>query len=146
MSGFEVAGIFLGAIPLVISALSEYRQGKGVWASLRKTGGLLDDLIHQLKTQRTGFYLDILELLREARVPEVLEDGDPTEEKCVDILQDTKTSIQVKNYLGHLYKPFLEILGYYEKYLKILTSKLEHVLAAKNYLTNLTNTTAGTKG
>ncbi|PNP75039.1 hypothetical protein FNYG_11621 [Fusarium nygamai] len=94
MSGFEVSGVVLGALPLVISALSAYRRRKGVWASLRKSRGLLDDLIHQLKTQRTDFYLDILELLREARVPEILEDGDPTEEKCVDILRDAKTGIQ----------------------------------------------------
>ncbi|RYP69345.1 hypothetical protein DL771_006155 [Monosporascus sp. 5C6A] len=93
MSGFEVAGVILGVLPLVIGALSAYRQKKGV-LGLRKSHGLLDDLIHRLKTQRTNFYLDILELLREARVPEILVDVDPTEEKCVDILQDAKTSIQ----------------------------------------------------
>ncbi|KAI0968543.1 hypothetical protein F4678DRAFT_474321 [Xylaria arbuscula] len=132
MSGFEVAGIVLGVLPLVISALSSYRQGCGVFASLRKSRGLLDDLIHQLKTQRTSFYLDILELLREARVPEILEDGDPTEEKCIDILQDAKTGIPVQDYLGQLYGPFLEILGYYEKYLREITSKLEHIIRPEN--------------
>ncbi|KAF2795713.1 hypothetical protein K505DRAFT_301587 [Melanomma pulvis-pyrius CBS 109.77] len=132
MSGFEIAGVILGVLPLVIGALSEYKQGKGIWASLRKTRGLLDDLMHLLKTQRTSFYLDILELLREARVPEILEDGDPTEEKCADILHHAKTGIQVEKYLGHLYDQFLEMLGYYEKYLKVITSKLKNITRPEN--------------
>lgn len=132
MSGFEVAGVVLGALPLVIGVLSNYRKGQGTWASLLKTQGLLDDLIHQLNTQGTSFYLDILELLREARVPEIVEHGDPTKEKCVDILQDAKTGNLVKCYLGHFYEPFLEILRYYEKHLKQITSKLDHIIRPEN--------------
>ncbi|KAH7133179.1 hypothetical protein B0J13DRAFT_626194 [Dactylonectria estremocensis] len=102
MSGLEVAGVVLGVLPLVITALSAYKQGKGVLASLRKFRGLLDDLIHQLQTQKTAFYLDILDLLREARVPGILQcGGDPTEETCANILLDAKTGTQVHDYLGH---------------------------------------------
>ncbi|RSL91090.1 hypothetical protein CEP52_012942 [Fusarium oligoseptatum] len=132
MSGFEVAGVVLGALPLVINALSAYRQNRGKVAVWRKFRGLLDDLLHQLKTQKRNFYFDILELLREARVPEVLEDLDPTEDKCVEILRDARAGTQVEDYLGHLYEPFLEILGCYEKCLKEIASGLNNLARPEN--------------
>lgn len=55
MLGFEVAGVILGVLPLVIDALADYREGNGVVATLLKFRGLLDSLIHQLKTQKTIF-------------------------------------------------------------------------------------------
>jgi len=80
MSGFEVAGVILGAIPLLISTLEHYRSGKGAASSFIKFHGHLDTLIFRLKLQRTFFYLDILELLRVANVGELGRSGDPTEE------------------------------------------------------------------
>ncbi|KAM0429265.1 hypothetical protein ACHAPT_006479 [Fusarium lateritium] len=132
MSGFEVAGVVLGALPLVINALSAYKQNRGKIAVWKKYRGLLDDLLHQLKTQKINFYFDILELLREARVPEIFEDLDPTEERCVEILQDAKTETQVEDYLGHLYEPFLEILGCYEGCLKEIASGLNNLVRPAN--------------
>lgn len=133
MSGFEVAGVVLGVIPIVIKALSAYREGSGLLATMRKSHGLVDKLIHSLKTQRVHFYLDVLELLREARVPEVLIEGDPAPDRCVEILQAAKTGDEVEQYLGpHLFYDFLETLGFYEKYLKEITSKLGHIVRPPN--------------
>lgn len=129
MSGFEIAGVVLGAIPIVIEALSAYRAGEGHVATIRKWRGLVDELIHKLKMQQGLFYLDILELLREARVPEILMEGDPTLDKCVEILQAVRTGNEVEQYLGpQLFHDFLEILGFYENYLKEITSKLGHIV------------------
>ena len=133
MSGFEIAGVVLGAIPVVIEALSAYRKGKGFFVTMRKSHGLVDELIHKLKMQQAHFYLDILELLREARVPEILMKGDPTPDKCVEILQAVKTGYEVEQYLGpQLYHDFLEILRFYENYLKEITSKLGHIVRPQN--------------
>jgi len=133
MSGAEIAGIVLGAMPIVINALSAYREGKGLIASLRKSRGLVDELIHKLDNQRTHFYLDMLELLREARVSEILADGDPTPDKCVEILQVVKTGDEIERYLGtHLFRDFLEMLSFYETYLKQITSKLGHIVRPQN--------------
>lgn len=133
MSGFEIAGVVLGAIPIVIEALSAYREGKGLFATIRKSRGLVDELIHKLKMQQTHFYLDMLELLREARVPEILMEGDPTPDKCIEILQAAKTGNEVEQYLGpQLFHDFLEILGFYENYLKEITSKLGHIVRPRN--------------
>lgn len=133
MSGFEIAGIVLGAIPIVIEALSAYRDGKGVLATISKSRGLVDELIHKLKTQQTLFYFDIVQLLREARVPEILMEGDPTADECIEILQVIKTGNEVEQYLGpRLFDNVLEILGFYEKYLKELTSKLGNIVWPQN--------------
>jgi hypothetical protein len=133
MSGFEIAGVVLGVIPIVIKALSAYREGQGFFATMRKSHGLVDELIHKLKTQQMFFYFDILELLREARVPEILMEGDPTPDKCVEILQAVKTGNEVEQYLGlQLFHDFLEILGFYENYLKEITSKLGHIVRPQN--------------
>ncbi|KAM3468381.1 hypothetical protein MY5147_007999 [Beauveria neobassiana] len=133
MSGFEIAGIVLGAIPIVIEALSAYREGKGFLATIGKSRGLVDELIHKLKTQQTLFYFDIVQLLREARVPEILMEGDPTADECIEILQVINTGNEVEQYLGpRLFDNVLDILGFYEKYLKELTSKLGHIAAKDN--------------
>lgn len=133
MSGFEIAGIILGVLPLVITAVDDYKTGKGLYA-IWKFEGLLDDLKHRLSIQKTSFYLDILQLLREAKVSAsgILDDVDPSEVRCISVLRDAKTDDELKAYLGRLYPQFLEILGCYEKYLKELTSKLENIVRPKN--------------
>ncbi|KAL8364656.1 hypothetical protein RB595_003777 [Gaeumannomyces hyphopodioides] len=127
MSGFEVAGLVLGAIPLVISALEHYRAGKGVTSSLVKWRGHLNTLIYRLKLQRTFFYLQILDLLREARVSGIANKGDPTEDECVEILRRVETEAELEEYLGDLFEMFLEILGRYQKCLRTIASKLGNI-------------------
>ncbi|KLU88272.1 hypothetical protein MAPG_07259 [Magnaporthiopsis poae ATCC 64411] len=133
MSGFEIAGIVLGVMPIVINALSAYQAGRGPLATLRKSRGLLDVLIHKLTIQQGDFYFDMLELLREARVPEILAETDPTLERCAEILQVVKTGDEVERYLGpQLFGSFLGMLRFYETYLKQITSKLSHIVRPRN--------------
>ena len=127
MSGFEVAGVVLGVIPLAISALEHYKAGKGVASSFLKWRGLLDTLIFRLKLQKTFFYLQILELLREARVPDLDDRIDLTEEECVIILRSVKTGEEVQEYLGGLYTTFQDVLERYEACLKTIVAKLGHI-------------------
>lgn len=129
MSGLELAGVVLGAFPVIIEALSAYRAQRGLLATFRKSGGLLERLIHQLKMQKVNFYLDVLELLREARVPEILKENDPGIDRCVEILQAVKTGDEVKEYLGsHIFEDFLDILRLWETDLVEITSKLSHII------------------
>ncbi|KAI0156710.1 hypothetical protein GGR52DRAFT_198044 [Hypoxylon sp. FL1284] len=127
MTGIEVAGLVLGTIPLVISALEHYKAGKSVAALFFKWRGQLDTLIFRLKLQRTFFYLQVLELLRSAGVEHVVDQLDVTEEECVFILQNTKNGGEVKKYLGPLYGTFLDIICRYEKCLQTITTKLGHI-------------------
>ncbi|KAJ4251037.1 hypothetical protein NW762_011687 [Fusarium torreyae] len=132
MSGFEVAGVVLGTLPLLISALEHYKAGKGVAATIIKYHGLLDSLISRLKQQRTFFHLEILDLLRESGVPEAVDQPDLPEEECLRVLNDAKTGFELQKYLGNLYGMFLEILGCYEVSLKTIASKLHHIQRLPN--------------
>lgn len=127
MSGFEVCGVVLGVIPLVISALEHYKAGKGVAAALVKWRGLLDTLIFRLKDQRIFFYLDILELLRNAGVAQSEDGIDLTAEQCVAVLRDRQNGEEFREYLGLLHDPFLEILSRYELCLKTIVAKIDHI-------------------
>jgi len=52
MSGFEVAGVVLGSIPLVISALEHYRHGFRAIQRWRKYDREFQSLIRNLETER----------------------------------------------------------------------------------------------
>ncbi|KAF4467135.1 hypothetical protein FALBO_5994 [Fusarium albosuccineum] len=127
MSGFEIAGVVLGAIPLVISALEHYKNGNGVACTFVKWRGLLDTLIFRLKLQQTFFYLQILELLRETGISEAVQRPDLSEQECIKLLQDAKTGVELEEYLGHLHGTFMEVLRRYEACLKVISSKIGHI-------------------
>lgn len=129
MSGLEVARLVLGIIPLAISALEHYKAGRSVVATFVKFHGQLDTLIYRLKLQRTFFYLNILDLLRNAGVSEVINKPDISEEECINILRNAKSAEEVRDYIssGHLYDTFHEILTRYETCLKAIVSKLGHI-------------------
>lgn len=127
MSGFEIAGVLLGAIPLIISALEHYKTSKGVAVSFLKWHGLLDTLIIRLKLQQTFFYLQILELLREAGVAEAIERPDLSEDECIQLLGAVETASSLKLRLGPLYEIFEEILNRYNHCLGIIASKIGHI-------------------
>ncbi|KAF7534816.1 hypothetical protein G7054_g5932 [Neopestalotiopsis clavispora] len=132
MSGFEIAGVVLGVIPLIITALEHYKAGKGAAAAFIKWGGQLDQLIFRLKSQRTIFYLHMEELLRHAGIEEVVDRIDLTEEECVAILRNTRVAHEIQEYLGSVYELVEEILRRYEECLKTLARKLSHIRRPEN--------------
>lgn len=123
MPALEICGVVLGVIPLVISALEHYKDGKSVAAAIIKWRGQLDTLISRLKNQKMFFYLHILELLREAQVVQ----ADPTEEECVDVLRDEQIGEEVQKYLGSFHNRFMEVLSHYERCLKTIVAKIGHI-------------------
>ena len=127
MAALEICGVVLGVIPLVISALEHYKAGKGAAAAFVKWRGHLDTLIFRLKLQRTFFYLQILELLREAQVAQLEGRIDLTEEQCVAVLRDKQTGEEIREYLGLLHDTFEEVLSRYERCLKMIVAKIGHI-------------------
>lgn len=127
MPALEICGVILGVIPLVISALEQYKAGKGAAAAFLKWRGHLDTLIFRLKLQRTFFYLQILELLREAHVTQLEERIDLTEEQCVALVRDEQTGEEVRECLGHLHDTFVEVLSRYVLCLKTIVAKIGHI-------------------
>ncbi|PYI34513.1 hypothetical protein BP00DRAFT_465516 [Aspergillus indologenus CBS 114.80] len=80
MSGFEVVGVVLGAIPLVLSALNACKSTKKTIRLIRKKDVLLDQLIQSLREQEFFIQTDICLALKKT---------DLTETDIIDMLNDT---------------------------------------------------------
>ncbi|KAF4450947.1 hypothetical protein F53441_6008 [Fusarium austroafricanum] len=87
MSGFEVAGIVLGSIPIVVSALECYMKGLGTLQNFRSYKRILKGLILTLKTEHVQLQNICEKLLigiaPQARIEEMIRDpfGDLWREK-----------------------------------------------------------------
>ncbi|KAK0623846.1 hypothetical protein B0T14DRAFT_517130 [Immersiella caudata] len=128
MSGFEVAGVILGAIPLVIAALEHYKSGKSVASALVQWRGHLDTLIHRLRQQDTLFLLSLREHLDIAAVQELSAGRlDLTQEECATIFSFSETEAAMKKSLGSLYGIILETLRRYEECLQKIAGKIRHI-------------------
>lgn len=53
MSGFEIAGVVLGGVPIIVSALKLYIEGAGAFQRWRKYTRELQSLIRNLETEQT---------------------------------------------------------------------------------------------
>ncbi|KAI1260761.1 hypothetical protein F5Y18DRAFT_431931 [Xylariaceae sp. FL1019] len=126
MSGLEIAGVVLGAIPLVISALEHYKAGKGAAATFFKWRDQLDTLINRLKLQRCLLHLELLELLRSSGIEEAMAE-DLSEEECFRVLRDPGNGKAIQESLGLLYETSLDVFRRYEACLVTLTGKLAHI-------------------
>ncbi|KAF9770627.1 hypothetical protein IL306_011811 [Fusarium sp. DS 682] len=78
MSGFEVAGIVLGSIPIVVSALEYYMKGLGTLQNFRSYKRILKSLILTLKTEHVNLQNICEKLLigiaPQTRIEEMIKD------------------------------------------------------------------------
>lgn len=78
MSGFEVAGIVLGSIPLVISGLEYYMKGLGMLENFRSYKRVLKRLILALQTEHVSLQNICEKLLvgiaPQTRIEEMIDD------------------------------------------------------------------------
>ncbi|RBQ67159.1 hypothetical protein FVER14953_03600 [Fusarium verticillioides] len=78
MSGFEVAGIVLGSIPIVVSALQCYMNGLGTLQNFRSYKRILKSLILTLKTEHVNLQNICEKLLTgiapQTRIEEMIRD------------------------------------------------------------------------
>lgn len=123
MSGFEIAGVVLGAIPLIIEAVKGYKAGRNDAAVFIKWRGLLDQLLGKLEFQRFSFYMSIRNLLQAAGIETTKNDHDA----CRKALDRPENQSLLTEYLGSAIYPFEQIVRNQEAYLKQLASKLSGI-------------------
>lgn len=99
MSGFEVVGVVLGAIPLIISAVDYYRATSQRIKFMIEKNLLLNQLIESLKEQKFFLQTDICLALKETHL-----DGQQIialiDERGLDLFQDPEVADALKEYLG----------------------------------------------
>ncbi|KAH8429085.1 uncharacterized protein LDX57_006755 [Aspergillus melleus] len=106
MSGFEVVGVVLGAIPLIISALECYKVTSQRIKFMTKKELLLNQLIQSLEEQRFFFHTDLCLALK----PTHLEEEEITaliDETGFDLFQDPGIADALKEHLGEGFALYL---------------------------------------
>ncbi|KAK6501617.1 hypothetical protein TWF481_009452 [Arthrobotrys musiformis] len=130
MSGIEIAGLVLGAIPLVISALEHYEDIIGPVKAFTKYRGELGHAIRELRNHHTSFEQSIEVLLRPITTDQELSAMiDNTDS---DLWQDPDIDHQLKKSLGRAYAPYMENVNYVQKILTTIASKLENLKGVEN--------------
>lgn len=131
MSGIEVAGLVLGALPVVISALQSYKAGQGPIASLMKRPGPLDNLIDRLQNARCVFSVKLETLLLVAGIW-INGQSLQNERDCMRILMKKRVARKLKKYLRSYFDNFLSVVRRYESCLKSIAAALVNIQRLPN--------------
>lgn len=105
MSGFEVVGVVLGAVPLLISALEHYSDGIEIIGEMLEYREVVQDLVCSFDTATARFRLTCERLLAPLALPEttllaLLEDPESKAWEEEDL------SAQLRKRLGTSYRPY----------------------------------------
>ncbi|KAL4925913.1 uncharacterized protein BDV17DRAFT_165990 [Aspergillus undulatus] len=110
MSGVEVVGILLGAIPLVVSALKAYKESKQRYIWFMSKEPHIDRLIQSLNEQIYFIRSDVDVALRSTdleqdKIKTFLSDPD------LDLLRDREVADAIQDYLGEGFQLYLSALA-----------------------------------
>ena len=131
MTGVEIAGLVLGALPVVISALQTYKAGQGPLASLTKSSALLDDLINRLQHARCVFSVKLETLLLAAGIW-INGQSLQNEHNCIRILKKKRVARKLQKYLRFSFNNFLSVVEGYESCLKRIAVELVNIQRIPN--------------
>ncbi|KAE8327762.1 hypothetical protein BDV39DRAFT_214932 [Aspergillus sergii] len=135
MSGFEVVGVVLGAIPLIISALDYYKVTSQRIKFMVKKELLLNQLIQSLEEQKFYFQTDICLALKETHLEEkqiiALID-----ERGLNLFQDPEISDALKEYLGEGFTLYLNAVARCEHILSDIVSNISGLVATSQWDTD----------
>ncbi|KAF2465073.1 uncharacterized protein BDR25DRAFT_295894 [Lindgomyces ingoldianus] len=123
MSGVEIAGLVLGAIPLVIAALKQYEDGLDSAMAFFKWNRELSVLIQALWYQHTSYVQSIKLLLSPIT----------TDEERQTMLEDSKNQLwksksmsdALSDRLGDAYQAYMQTVSTIEEIVKSLAEKLD---------------------
>ena len=124
MSGFEVAGLVLGAIPLVISALEHYEEGVGVMKNMMQYECVFSDISISFAASVAIFSNSCFQLLNPLNLPdqrlsELLIDRKP------NAWSDEQLHQELKQRLGTNCKIYLSLIDKLNKRIMLFCKKLK---------------------
>ena len=127
MSGIEAAGLIVGAIPIIIWGLENYKVARNIWYRSRNKALLVDRLINALREQQVLIEIDLRILSRAAGCEddeiEFLEGS-----SCYDFLQNQRLARPFAQYLGRVYEPYQNALGRCERILTDLAQSIGGIM------------------
>jgi hypothetical protein len=124
MSGFDVAGIILGSIPLLISGLEHYSKGVSTIKNMKAYESVLEMMIADFTTSSVIYRNSCEELLSPLMLPDV---------KFYELLNDPKSKAwdsdelgkELRNRLGDSYEPYKSAVEKLNKRIDLLRRKLD---------------------
>lgn len=99
MSGFEIAGVVLGGIPIIIEALKAYNESKRLFQTYRKKTALIQRLVQDLQYYKFSINEQVGKVISNAGVA-TFSDAELQSGRVVEILKDAKQNEPVVAYLG----------------------------------------------
>ena len=124
MSGFEVAGVILGVIPIIITALQQYQTANKKLSYFRHKVLYVDRLIDCLVEQKTLIDNDLCILLRATGVDIGSTEDFNTLVDYGQIFQNNDVEQELRDFLGATFDPYRNALVRCEEALKRITVKL----------------------
>lgn len=123
MSGFEITGVILGAIPVIIGALEQYKKARETWHRFNQKGLYIDRLIQALEEQSVLIETDLHLLLRAVgfQRDDIIAKGG---NNCHDCLRDSEIATEIEQYLGQSYRPYCKALSRCEVALEEIARKI----------------------
>ncbi|KAI1270286.1 hypothetical protein F5Y18DRAFT_9354 [Xylariaceae sp. FL1019] len=106
MSGIEVAGLVLGAIPLLIAALEHFQDGKSAVSTWRRHVRVVQSLTRNLRTEHGKMYNTCETLLGGIIAPVKIEPM--LEQPFGPLWHDKDISARIERRLDHMYNAFEE--------------------------------------
>lgn len=125
MSGIEIAGLVLGAIPLVIAALEHYESLIGPMLAYKHYQGELAAAIISLTSQHALFQQNIEILLRPITMDNQLVDM--LDNAGSSFWQDPKIRDALEQHLGRAYQAYMRKITEIQDLIKAIFQKLENV-------------------
>ena len=112
MSGFEIVGVVLGVLPLIISAIEDYEKIIDPVVTFRKYSKALQTFTTELNVQRDIFQNECIWILSRFVNGHELEDmlKDPSHHLRETIRGDHELDVSVSKILGSPYRQLRDIL------------------------------------
>lgn len=108
MSGLEVAGVVLGAVPLIVAALESYKTSKRLWARLRKTALHIDELIEALAENQALIEASVDSLFQNVGAEDALLVHDVVD--YASRFRRKNIAPDIRSFMGKLYEPYEKAL------------------------------------
>ncbi|KAL8917296.1 MAG: hypothetical protein Q9172_005922 [Xanthocarpia lactea] len=127
MSGLEVASVVLGAVPIIVSALENYKSSKNLWRRMRKTAMHIEELIEEIMENRALIEANVESLLHKIGAEEAVLGYN-----MIEKLRKHDIAPDIKSFMGKLYEPYEKALRRCERVLQKIVDKFGGLVLDSN--------------
>ncbi|CAI7610528.1 unnamed protein product [Penicillium bialowiezense] len=134
MSGIEIIGVVLGALPLITSLIDQYRVSKRIYKVFRYKEPYIDQLIQSLRTQNFFLETDILVILKEIFGQDFVQSIPDFTAASLSLFEDPEVSSRIEEYLGDGYAHYRVALSRCEQILSEIAQNISGLASEKQSL------------